>query len=185
MSKAHANARIQKDIMRLLMAGYRVETTDNLNTVYVYFNGPEDTCYHGYQFKIRLEFPPSYPYKSPSVGFETKIYHCNVDLSSGSICLDVLSQNWSSVFNLNHVFDTFLQQLLLYPNPSDPLNGEAARLYMKSKEDFHKKARSYADQHAFRIGKEHVKKVEANSVDFDHPAKCSNVDDFSDVSDEE
>ena len=32
---------------------------------------------------------------------------------------------------LVNVFETFLPQLLLYPNASDPLNGEAAALHMR------------------------------------------------------
>ena len=35
-----------------------------------------------------------------------------------------------------NVFEVFLPQLLLYPNPSDPLNGEAAALMLREPDTY-------------------------------------------------
>ncbi|ANM69489.1 ubiquitin conjugating enzyme 4 [Arabidopsis thaliana] len=104
--------------------------------------------YQGGVWKIRVELPDAYPYKSPSVGFITKIYHPNVDELSGSVCLDVINQTWSPMFDLVNVFETFLPQLLLYPNPSDPLNGEAAALMMRDRPAYEQRVKEYCEKYA-------------------------------------
>lgn len=40
-----------------------------------------------------------------------------------------------------NIFEVFLPQLLRYPNPNDPLNGEAAALYMRHKDDYDNKVK--------------------------------------------
>ena len=57
------------------------------------------------------------------------------------MCLDVINQTWSPMFDLINIFDIFLPQLLLYPNPADPLNAEAAALNMKNQEKFKERVR--------------------------------------------
>ncbi|RVX04088.1 Ubiquitin-conjugating enzyme E2 5 [Vitis vinifera] len=122
------------DLMKLMMSDYKVEmVNDGMQEFYVDFHGPGDSPYHGGVWRIRVELPDAYPYKSPSIGFVNKIYHPNVDEMSGSVCLDVINQTWSPMFDLVNVFEVFLPQLLLYPNPSDPLNGEAAALMMRDR----------------------------------------------------
>ena len=41
--------------------------------------------------------------------------------------------------DLVNVFESFLPQLLSYPNPIDPLNGEAASLYLHKPDDYKNK----------------------------------------------
>lgn len=45
------------------------------------------------------------------------------------------------MFDLINVFEVFLPQLLRYPNPSDPLNGEAAALMMRDPRSYEAKVK--------------------------------------------
>ena len=45
------------------------------------------------------------------------------------------------MFDLINVFEVFLPQLLRYPNPSDPLNGEAAALLMRDPRSYETKVK--------------------------------------------
>eukprot|EP00056_Hartaetosiga_gracilis_P003218 m.61031 g.61031 ORF g.61031 m.61031 type:complete len:200 (-) comp11374_c0_seq2:1238-1837(-) len=83
-----------------------------------------------------------------TIGFSNKIFHPNIDEHSGTVCLDVINQTWSPMYELVNVFDVFLPQLLLYPNASDPLNGEAAALFSSSKEDYNAKIRDHVRKYA-------------------------------------
>ncbi|GMH09386.1 hypothetical protein Nepgr_011227 [Nepenthes gracilis] len=141
--------RREMDLMKLMMSDYRVEMiNDGMQEFYVEFHGPNDSPYHEGVWRIRVELPDAYPYKSPSIVFVNKIYHPNVDEMSGSVCLDVINQTWSPMFDLVNVFEVFLPQLLLYPNPSDPLNGEAAALMMRDKTAYEQRVKEYCEKYA-------------------------------------
>ncbi|KAM7261236.1 hypothetical protein ACFE04_026711 [Oxalis oulophora] len=132
-----------------MMSDYTVEMiNDGMQEFFVLFNGPTQSPYHGGVWKIKVELPDAYPYKSPSIGFTNKIFHPNVDETSGSVCLDVINQTWSPMFDLVNVFEVFLPQLLLYPNPSDPLNGEAAALIMRDRPAYEQKVKEYCERYA-------------------------------------
>lgn len=92
-------------------------------------------------WKVHVELPDQYPYKSPSIGFVNRIFHPNIDELSGSVCLDVINQTWSPMFDMINIFEVFLPQLLRYPNPTDPLNGEAAALLMRDSKTYEAKVK--------------------------------------------
>ncbi|KAG8853947.1 Ubiquitin-conjugating enzyme E2 8 [Serendipita sp. 411] len=71
---------------------------DSVREFHVTFHGPADTLYAGGVWKVHVELPHQYPYKSPSIGFLNKILHPNIDETSGSVCLDVINQTWSPMF---------------------------------------------------------------------------------------
>ena len=66
---------------------------------------------------------------------------------SGSVCLDVINQTWSPMYDLINIFEIFLPQLLLYPNPTDPLNPEAAHLQLKYPEKYEGKIKEYVKKY--------------------------------------
>ena len=52
------------------------------------------------------------------------------------------------MYELVNIFDTFLPQLLTYPNPSDPLNIDAANLMNSNLTEYEKKVRSLVKEHS-------------------------------------
>ncbi|XP_062168305.1 ubiquitin-conjugating enzyme E2-23 kDa-like isoform X2 [Alnus glutinosa] len=168
--------RREMDVMKLMMSDYTVETiNDGLNEFNVEFHGPKESAV----WKIRVELPDAYPYKSPSIGFVNKIYHPNVDELSGSVCLDVINQSWSPMFDLLNVFEVFLPQLLLYPNPSDPLNGDAASLMMKDRKQYDQKVKEYCERYAKEAITNSTAEVESSDEDISDEESGSSDDDIA------
>jgi ubiquitin-protein ligase len=71
----------------------------------------------------------NYPITPPDLKFVSKIMHPNV-AGSGYICLDILQHNWSPQYTIEKIIISIIL-LLEEPNPSSPLNIDAARLYEK------------------------------------------------------
>ncbi|GIQ79665.1 hypothetical protein KIPB_000338 [Kipferlia bialata] len=137
-----------KDIRKLSMRFPVSAVDDRIDEFHVWICGPSDSPYEGGVFQIHVTLPPNYPYKSPSVGFVTRIMHPNVDTGSGSVCLDVLNARWTPLYGLAHVFETFIPHLLRYPNPHDPLNSDAARMLIGNEEQYKVQVRRFTSVHA-------------------------------------
>lgn len=147
---ASPSKRRDTDLMKLMMSDFAVHIPDesSMHDFIVAFPGPADTPYEHGTWKVHVTLPKEYPYKSPSIGFENRIFHPNVDEMSGSVCLDVINQTWSPMFDLVNIFTMFLPQLLSYPNPTDPLNGEAAALMLRDPPAYKARIRESVRLHA-------------------------------------
>ena len=139
------------DKRKIVLAGFEIEESkpENPSEFFITnFKGPKESLYEGGNWKLHIQLPENYPYKSPSIGFVNKIYHPNVDEKSGTICLDVINQTWSPLFELKNIFEEFLPQLLLYPNPNDPLNPDAADLLLHHKKMYEDRVKKYVKLYA-------------------------------------
>ncbi|KAF5673635.1 ubiquitin-conjugating enzyme E2 H [Fusarium denticulatum] len=153
--------------------------TDSLRQeFFVRFKGPAETPFEGGMWKVHVELPDTYPYKSPSIGFVNRIFHPNIDELSGSVCLDVINQTWSPMFDMINIFEVFLPQLLRYPNPTDPLNGEAAALLIREPKSYDAKVKEYVQKYA---SKDAADEAGAESEDDD---ELSSVASFGDDDEE-
>ena len=125
-----ANKRIQKELKDLSIDKnfVSVDEKDGSYTLLMFMNGPEGSIFEGNKYKIRINFNrTNYPFKPPEVNFVSKIFHPNVG-SSGNICVDFLSSEWSPVYTIQKMIDA-LKLLLITPNPDSPLNSDAANKY--------------------------------------------------------
>lgn len=108
--------------------------------------GPDDSPYTGGVFFLNIHFPPDYPFKPPKVTFTTKIYHANIN-SNGSICLDILKDQWSPALTISKVLLS-ISSLLTDPNPDDPLVPEIANLYKNNRAQHDQTAREWTQRYA-------------------------------------
>ena len=85
-----------------------------------------DSPYAGGVFFLSITFPTDYPFKPPKVSFTTKIYHPNIN-ANGSICLDILRDQWSPALTISKVLLSICS-MLTDPNPDDPLVPDIAHV---------------------------------------------------------
>ncbi|KAJ3858023.1 ubiquitin-conjugating enzyme/RWD-like protein [Lentinula lateritia] len=103
--------------------------------------GPSDSPYAGGVFFLSILFPTDYPFKPPKVSFTTKIYHPNIN-ANGSICLDILRDQWSPALTISKVLLSICS-MLTDPNPDDPLVPDIAHLYKTDRERYEATAREW------------------------------------------
>lgn len=109
--------------------------------------GPAGTPYEGGRFEVRLSLGARFPSEPPRGVFATKIFHPNVALGSGAICVNTLKKDWEPRLGLAHVLQV-VRCLLIVPFPESALNDEAGRLFMHSYDEYARRARLWTAIHA-------------------------------------
>ena len=89
----------------------------------------------GATYTFTFAIPDNYPHTPPSVKCDYPYpYHPNIDLQ-GNVCLNLLKEDWSSILAVQQVVHGLIF-LFLEPNPSDPLNLEAAEVMRNNQHQF-------------------------------------------------
>ncbi|KAL8739079.1 MAG: hypothetical protein Q9181_000261 [Wetmoreana brouardii] len=109
--------------------------------------GPEGTPYSQGLWRIQLNITEDYPANPPKATFRTRIWHPNVDDSSGDICVDTLKRDWEQRLTLREILLT-ISCLLINPNPDSALNSTAGHLLQEDYEAFAQHARLMTSIHA-------------------------------------
>lgn len=142
-SKVHsAQIRLQKDVTELDLPksiSLTFPNPEDISQFEILIKPVEGYYRHG-KFKFAVQVNDSFPIEPPKIKCLQKIYHPNIDLQ-GNICLNILREDWSPVLNLNSVL-IGLNFLFLEPNPTDPLNKDAANMLNKNKEIFARNVKS-------------------------------------------
>jgi len=64
--------------------------------------------------------------------------------ADGGICLDILQNQWSPIYDASAVL-TSIQSLLSDPNPNSPANSEAARLYVEDRKEYNRRVKEVVE----------------------------------------
>ena len=109
-------------------AKIELENKEDLMNFNVTINltGEKESLWHRGIYQFKLAVPFNYPHEPPKATCLTKIYHPNID-REGAVCLNILRADWKPVLGVNAVI-LGLIFLFIEPNPTDPLNLEAAEV---------------------------------------------------------
>ena len=89
--------------------------------------GPPSTPYENGVFQISIQCSSDYPLTPPTIKFLTPIFHPNIHIQSGDVCLDILKKEWSPAWGLQAACRGVLA-LLSDADADSPLNCDAGNM---------------------------------------------------------
>ena len=117
--------------------------------------GPNDTCYKGGLFHLKIIFPYNYPNMKPEVVFITPIYHLNIKYFTygtqplGHVCISTLD-NWRPEFKMTKLLPEIFY-LFKNNNPISPYDdrlGSRKNEFIYNNQLFEAKAKYFTNKYA-------------------------------------
>ncbi|KAL3463303.1 hypothetical protein BJX64DRAFT_127003 [Aspergillus heterothallicus] len=152
------------------------DASDDMTQLTTLLAGPQGTPYSQGLWRLHLKMPEDYPKSPPKATFKTRIWHPNVEESTGAVCVDTLKRDWKSTLTLKDVLVVSVQLLLqlllnavvlgfmllltvvlsiktiscllIYPNPDSALNSSSGALLQEDYDAFARQAKLMTSIHA-------------------------------------
>ena len=109
--------------------------------------GPKGTPYEGGTFHLSCVFPENYPFKAPSIKFDSKIYHPNVNKDTGEICQDIYEKDWVPTKKVSGVVQLIVS-MMMAPNVDSPIEATIADEYRNNRPQYNKNAADWTKKYA-------------------------------------
>lgn len=119
---------------------------DDVSKLRVTLAPPAGTPYEDGIFFLSMTIPAQYPSSPPTIKFNTKIYHPNIN-EDGTICLEQLKSDWNPTYTLKHAIE-FIYCLMEHPNWESPLIPAIGAQHDKDPAEFEKTAREWTKRYA-------------------------------------
>jgi ubiquitin-conjugating enzyme E2 S len=124
--------------------------------------GPSNTPYHNGTFTVDISIPNDYPSSPPKANFLTKIFHPNINIQTGEVCVNILKRDWEREREKGLVnILLIIKCLLIEPNYDSALNEEAAMFLRENYDEYSKRAKMMTELYA--MDREAVSESESSS----------------------
>ena len=115
------------------------------NKIYGVLEGPPYSLYEGGYFQFTIEYHEKYPFQSPRIAFQTKIFHPNIN-EDGIVGIEEFGKYWNPSIVLEKIIYVVLN-LLVIPD-YEGINDEAMKLHRNNVNVYENKVRQFTHEYA-------------------------------------